>query len=182
MVKYSLKFLFVFLILSSLSFAQNDDAKMQAKLQKEFGYDLTHAPFFLRFSYNKAFNKDWKESDYPERFGFLRDYEINLAAQQAKEKAEAEALAAKEKERLLEKKEALRKEKERLKAIEARKKADRLAEEERQKRFKTGLYNEKKSLEEMQRLFQQTRRRQGTQGSVHGPDQGPSQGPDQGSY
>src|ERR1700679_219596 len=85
MVKYLLNFLFVFLILSSFSFAKNDDTK----LQSEYGYDLIHAPFFLRFAFEKEFTKDWQKSDYPEREAFLKDYETNLAAEQKKEQVEA---------------------------------------------------------------------------------------------
>ena len=116
MLKYLLNSLFIFLMLSSFSLANNDEAKLQAKLQKEFGHDLTHAPFFLRFAYYKEFDKDWKETDYLERKAFLGDYETQSAAEQAKEEADAKAQIAKEKERLREKREALRKENEQLKA------------------------------------------------------------------
>jgi len=136
-------------MLSSYSFADKDDAKMQAKLQKEYGYDLTHAPFFLRFAYYKEFDKDWKKTDYPERYAFLADYEISSAAQLAKDKAEAKAEAAQEKERLQEKKDALRKEKDRLKAEKAEEKAEKLEDEERQKEFNTAVNNQQRTLEEM---------------------------------
>jgi len=175
MVKYLLNFLFVFLMLSSFSFAQKDDAKLQVKLQKEFGYDLTHVPFFLRFSYYKKFDKNWKESDYPERLAFLKNYETNLAAEQVKEKADAKAAAAKEKERLGEKKEALRKEKERSKARLAEEKAEKKAEEGRQKEFNASVSEQKKELQQM------TRRR-AAQGSVPGSSQESSQESSQGSY
>ena len=102
MSKYLLNFLFVFLMLSSFSFAKNEDAQ----LQKEFGNDLTKAPFFLRFAYSKEFNKDWKDTDYSERRAFLMDYETNLAAKQAQEKIDAKAAAAEEKERLRRKRSA----------------------------------------------------------------------------
>ncbi len=171
MVKYLLNFLFVFLMLSSFSFANNDDAKLQAKLQKEYGYDLTKAPFFLRFSYYKEFNKDWKKTDYPERLSFLEDYETRSAAEQAKEKAEAKAAAVKEKERLREKKEALGKEKERLKAQLAKEKAQQLADKERQKEFDTSVKEQRKGLQQMMH------RKAGS-----GSDQAPSQGSDQGFY
>lgn len=171
MLKYLLNFLFVFLMLSSFSFANNGDTKLQAKLQKEYGRDLTKAPFFLRFAYNKEFNKDWGKTDYPQRLSFLADYETKSAAEQAKEKADAEAAAIKEKQRLLEKKEELRKEKDKLKAEKAKEKAEQLADKERQKEFDT-------RVKEQQRELRQMTHRKATQGS----DQAPSQGPDQGAY
>ncbi len=151
MIKYLLNILFIFLLLSSFSFADTNAAKMQAKLQKEYGWDLTKVPFFLRFAYYKEFNKDWKETDYPQRLSFLTDYEIQLAAEQAKEKAETQAATAKEKERLREKKEAERKEKERLKAQLAKEKAEKKADEEEQKEFDRGISQQQKTLEQMKR-------------------------------
>ena len=48
MSKYLLNFLFVFLILSSFSFAKDDDAKLQTKLQEEFGaIFLTRLSFYV---------------------------------------------------------------------------------------------------------------------------------------
>ena len=151
MIKYLLSFLFVFLMLSSFSFAKDDDAKLQTKLQEEFGRDLTHAPFFLRFAYYKEFNKDWKKTDYLERKAFLTDYETELAAQQAQEKADAKAAAAQEKERYLAKKEELRKEKERLRARKAEEKAEKLADEARQKAFDEAKREQQQELEQMKR-------------------------------
>jgi len=120
MVKILLIFIFGFLISSSISFAKIDDAK----LKQEFGQDLTKAPFFLRFSFSKKFNKDWGQSDYLERRIFLTDYEDNLASEKAQEIADAKAEADQEKERLNEKKEAELKEKNILKAQEAEDKAE----------------------------------------------------------
>ena len=123
MVKYLLSFLLIFLMLSSFSFAKMDE---DAKLKKDFGPDLVHVPFFLRFSFSKQFNKDWKKSDYSERKAFLKDYETNLAADQSKQKAEARAEAEKEKERLLEKKRSsVQKERDRLRAQLAEEKAEK---------------------------------------------------------
>ena len=96
MVKHLLIFLFLFFMLSSFSFAKDDDAK----LKKEYGQDLTHVPYFLRFSFYEKYHRDWKETYYTERKFFLTNYETNLAADQAKEKAEVKAEADKEKERL----------------------------------------------------------------------------------
>ena len=153
MVKYF--FLFIFLALSSPSFANNDEAKLEAKLEKEFGHDLTHAPFFLRFAYYKEFDQDWKETDYMERKAFLEDYETQSAAEQAKEEAEAKAQIAKEKERLREKREALRKENEQLKAQLAQERAEKREDEERQKEFDRSLKEEQKILQQMKQLATQ---------------------------
>jgi hypothetical protein len=148
MVKYLLNFLCIFLFLSSLSFAK--EAFDEAFLQKEFGDDLSHAPFFLRFAFNKEFNKDWGKSDYLERKIFLTNYETGLAVEQVKEKTDAKAAAAQEKERYLATKEALLKEKERLKAQEAEEKAEKLAEEKRQKEFDQATRKQQQELEQME--------------------------------
>ena len=158
MIKYLLSFLFVFLMLSSFSFAKDDDAKLQTKLQEEFGTDLSHAPFFLRFAFSKEFNKDWKKSDYLERKVFLTDYETDLAADRAQEKADAKAAAAEEKELYLAKKEELRKEKERLRARKAEEKAEKLADEERQKEFDQAKREQRRELEQMQQQATQGNR------------------------
>jgi hypothetical protein len=156
---------------SSFSFAGSDDDKLLAKLQNEYGYDLTHAPFFLRFAFYKEFNKDWKRSDYLERKYFLTDYEINLEAQQAKEKTYAKIQADKEKELLYERKETLRKDKDRLKARKAKEKAEKLDDKEHQKEFYRTVKDQEKILEQM--------KREATKGSVKGltgPDQVPASG------
>jgi hypothetical protein len=147
MVKYLLNFLCIFLFLSSLSFAK--EAFDEVFLQKEFGADLSHAPFFLRFAFSKEFNKDWKKTDYLERKVFLTDYENDLAAEQAKEKVDAKAAAVQEREGTLAKKEALLKEKERLKAQKAEEKAEKLADEARQKEFDEAKREQQQELEQM---------------------------------
>ncbi len=154
MAKYFLYLIFVFLSLTSFSYANSDEIK----LQKEFGKDLTHAPFFLRFSFYKKFNKDWKQTDYPERKFFLMDYENDLVIAKAKEKAEARAEADREKERLHEKKEALRKENDRLKAQEAEDRAEEKADEERQKEFDSSVGEQKRELEQLQQASSQSNR------------------------
>ena len=146
-----LSFLFVFLMLPSFSFAGNQD-KQEAKLQKEFGHDLTHAPFFLRFAYYKEFDKDWKETDYLERKAFLGDYETQSAAEQAKEEAEAKAQIAKEKERLRAKQAALRKEQERLKAEATEEKS---VKREAEERLKEGNMADKQQQQELGQMTQQ---------------------------
>ena len=67
MIKYLLNILVVFLMLSSFCFAKNDDNG----LQKEYGTDLTKAPFFLRFNFYNEYKKDWEESSYAERKDFM---------------------------------------------------------------------------------------------------------------
>jgi hypothetical protein len=152
MINLLLKFLMVFMLLSSFSFADNsDDTKLEAKLQKEYGYALTHVPFFLRFAYFKEFDKPWTETNYPEREAFLADYVVNITAEKAKEKADAKAAADIEKNRILDKKETQRKEKDRIKALKAQKKEEKSIEEERQKKFDTSVHDQKKILEELRR-------------------------------
>ena len=147
MLKCLLFFLFAFLIVSSFSFAKDNEPE----LQKEFGHDLTHVPFFLRFAFNKEFNKDWKKSDYPERKAFLTKYEANVAAEQVKEEAEQKAEAEREKERLREKNEAQHKADERLKASLAEEKSEKDADDERQKEFDKGLQTQQRELDDMRR-------------------------------
>jgi len=189
MVNYFLNFLFIFLMLSSFSHASDDNTKaenkLEAKIQNEFGYDLTHVPFFLRFAYDKQFNKDWKDTDYPQRKAFLIDYENNLAEERAKYKEEAKTAAADEKDRLLEKREKQRKENEFLKEQLAEEKADKLADKELQKQFKSNLTDQAKELAEMQREYEKTRRDKGMiagQGVSQGSPQESDQDSSQSSY
>lgn len=151
MAKYLLNLLFISLMLSSLALANNGDAKLQAKLQSEYGADLTHAPFFLRFAFKKEFNKDWKKTDYLERKAYLTDYEMNLMAQQKQEKNEARAEAIKEKERLNAQRDADLKEKERLNAEADEQRAENLEDEERQRSFNASVNDQQRELQEMQR-------------------------------
>jgi hypothetical protein len=149
MVKYLLNFLLVFLMLSSLSFAAakyND-----AKLQNEFGKDLTKAPFYLRFAYSQKFNKEWGKTSYKEREAFLGDYEINLAKEQARENAEAKAEAQREKQRLQEQKAEDRQDAERLKEDEEEDKAQEQEDAQRQKQFDQGLKDQQRTLDQMER-------------------------------
>jgi len=152
MVRCLLSFIFVFLMISTFSFAKPDEL---VKLQKKYGYNLTKAPFFLRFAFHKEFNKDWKKSEFPERKAFLIDYEANLAKDQKKEREEAKEEADKEKELSLEKKEELRKENERLKAQHAQEKSEQEANQERQKDFNDGISQQEKYLQQMRREITQ---------------------------
>jgi hypothetical protein len=163
-------FLFIFFIISSLSFAGINEAG----LQKKYGEDLIQAPFFLRFHFSKLYSKDWKESTYPERRNYLNDYEDGLIKESKKEKAEAKAEAVKEKQLLQEKKAEDRELNARLKASEKEEKAELQAEAEREEAFKKALDSQSRELEEMRRNAE-TRR------MVHGPENGPAQGPEQSS-
>ncbi len=154
MVRYLLNFLLIFLMLSSLSFAKVDDAK----LKKEYGPYLTQVPFYLRHAFYKKYHKDWEKTYYFEREDFLKDYEINLTAEQAKEKAEAKAEANKEKERLFKKKEALRKEKDRLKAELAEQKSEKIASAAEQKVFNESVAAQRKKIQEMKEEMEQEKR------------------------
>ena len=145
MARFFISVLFLIFILTSFAFAKQD----LVKLQNEFGYDLTKAPFFLRFAYYKEFNKDWKKTDYDERLSFLTDYEDGLAQQQAREKALAKAEAEDEKERLQEKKDAERREKDRLKARLAKDMQEAKEEADRQKALNQAVVDQQRVLQEM---------------------------------
>jgi len=151
MLKCLSAFLVLFLMSLSLSFAALDDAKMLADLQHEFGPNLTKAPYFLRFSFEKAFNIKWENSYYFERKAFLINYEAQVAADKVKQKAEARSAAEKEKELAQEKRDALREEKERLRAKEAKKKAEKQEYDNRQKDFDQLLKDQKKELQDIKR-------------------------------
>jgi thiosulfate sulfurtransferase len=124
--------LFIFSLSSTACLAKKDN--MEAKLKQEFGDNLTKAPFFLRFSFEKSFNKDWKDSNYSERHEFLENYELESAADEAQEKAEDKAAQDA-------KKEELKKEKDRLKAELAEEKAAEKEEADRLKAFDKAMKN-----------------------------------------
>jgi len=147
MVKYL--FLFVFVMLTTSSYAKDEDAQ----LKRDFGPRLTQAPFFLRYAFQKKFDKNWRDTDFAEREFFLRNYEKNLASDRAEEKAELKAKTDEEKARLLAKKEALRKQKDRLKAESAQVQAEKKAEADRQKSFNQTLKTQEKQLQQMQQDF-----------------------------
>lgn len=153
MFKYLLIFCFLFISFTSFVFAKID--KQEAKLKQEFGQDLTHAPFFLRFSYSKQYGKEWKESNYEERKDFLAMYENNIVTEKLKEKAEAKAEADRQKELLSEKKRIKRRIEDRIKAELAQEKADKKYDEERQKAFDNTLKEQRKELQDMVKELQQ---------------------------
>ena len=140
-------------MLSTLAFAKDDDTK----LQSEFGQDLTHAPFFLRYSFFKHFNKDWKESKYEERRSFLADYEEKVLVEQNKEQEEVNAEALKKKENERQNQEALRQENNKLKAEQQQEKDAQDSETQRQKEFNTDLNEQQKQMEQLQKELEQSR-------------------------
>jgi hypothetical protein len=154
MIKHLLNFLLIFLMLSSISFASKE---MDAKLKAEFGQDLTHAPYFIRFAFYERYHRDWKTTYYTDRKYFLTAYETNVAADQAKEKARAKAEAAKEKERVDEAKEVLRRQKDRLKAQLEKEKAEKRDDRERQKEFDDSVRGQQREIRQMQREVIQQR-------------------------
>jgi hypothetical protein len=135
-------------MLSSLSFANKND---EAKLKAEYGPELTHVPYVIRFAYNEKYHHDWTKTYYSDRKFFLLDYEANLAADQAKKKAEALAEADKEKARIAERKAELKKESDRLKAEKAKEKAQEYDDSQRQKEFNTTVSEQQKEIRDMQR-------------------------------
>ena len=147
MVKTLLQSLFIFLILSTFSFAKDSDAK----LKNEFGSDLTRAPFSVRYSFLRQYDKEWDESNYNERKTFLTNYKANSDAQQQKEKADAKALAQKDRDRQREKKLFKQKIAARLKADEAEKREYNNELKYRQKAFNRLVKDQKSELEKMVR-------------------------------
>ena len=153
MFKYVISFLFI-LLLSTPSFAKIDE---MTKLKKEYGQDLSRAPFFLRFAFYKRYNVDWKKSFYSDRKEFLIQYEKEHSADLAHEKELARAEAQKESEIQFEKKEELRKERDRLKVRIAKEKAEKKEEQDRQKNFKQVVIEQEKELKELERQIAQKR-------------------------
>jgi hypothetical protein len=154
MVKLLLNFLLIFFFLTSFSLAKNDDIKVLARLQSEYGQNLAKVPYFLRFSFEKAFNIKWENSYFYERRAFLTYYDSGVAADMAKEKAEAKAAAEKAKERSLEEREALKRDKERAKEDAVEQKAEQKEYDQRQKDFASLLKAQQKDLQQMQKGVQ----------------------------
>ncbi|MDE2223504.1 MAG: hypothetical protein KGK03_10600 [Candidatus Omnitrophica bacterium] len=155
MIRYVLIILLILPSFSLSALARDPDAK----LKSEYGNDLTHVPFFLRYSFLKTYNKDWYNSLYTERLDFLRDYETNVAAQKARDKAEAAQAAAEQKNRENEQKMILAKEKARKKAELDEEKDEQKAADLRQKSLDQMVAAQNKSLAAMEReMLQQEHR------------------------
>jgi hypothetical protein len=145
MVKHLLNVLFIFLMLSSITFAKNPDEK----IQEEYGVTLTQVPFFLRFDYYQKHHKDWKETYYDDRKYFLLAYDATVAAEKKKAKEEAKLEAAEEKRRIQEKKDIDRKIKDRLKKEADEEKAEEKENEDRQKAFDDAIKAQQQAIQQM---------------------------------
>ena len=148
MDKCILIFLLAYLILIPLSLAKDKTVDL-ATLQNEYGYDLTKAPFFLRFTYQKQFKRDWKKTDFSQRESFLIDYEVNLAQQHKLENEEIKQEAQNEKELSDEKKAELSKNRQRLKEEAAEEKAEEDGDAQRDKEVNQGLEGQQRELQQM---------------------------------
>jgi len=156
MIKYLLSIIVVFLMLSTFCFADGGSVD----LQKEYGSDLTKAPFFLRFNFYNEYKKDWSESNYAERKSFILLYQKKLIEDQKKEQAEARAQAQKEKELQREKRQKEREKRDQLKKEQAEKRAEERAEADRQKAFDKTVRDQQKALRDEQNELEQERQQQ----------------------
>ena len=132
-------------MLASFSWGTNDDVK----LRQEYGHDLTQAPFFLRYKFNKDFKHEWAQSDYAERRAFLADYDNGLAAQKAQEKAEARQAARDKRDQLREKRDEERAAKEKIRQELAQEKDEQHENDARQKQFDQGVNDQQRALKQM---------------------------------
>lgn len=169
-------FLLIFFALAPQSWAAPRGEITDVQLQKEYGYDLTKAPFFLRFSYFRQFGKDWKETDYTEREAFLKDYDTNAAIERAKDMADAKAEAAEEKALAREKRQELKDQLAQLKAEEQEEKAEEKEQEDRDKDFNKAVEQEEKEISQVQRDEIEHRNMGGSGASPSDPDQTSDQG------
>jgi len=153
MVRTILNTLLIFLLIAGTSWAK----MTEAQLKQIYGQDLSHAPFFLRFSFYKSHNKDWYKSLYFERHDFLMYYEENKAKQEALDKAEAKLEAEKEKEHNDEKAAKEKKEKDRIKREHDEEAAEEKEYNDRQKQFDQQVSSEQ---QEVQQMLQQSKQQQ----------------------
>ena len=151
MVKNLLNLILILLMLSSVSFAMGYDSK----IKEEFGKDLTHAPFTLRFSFSKKYHKDWKQSSFAERKAFLTAYEIGLAQDAAQARAQARADAAYRRDRANQARAAARAERDKERAESAEARAEAKADADRNKAFNSAVLSHQKELQQMERNLSQ---------------------------
>jgi len=156
MVKYLFNSLLIFFFLSSISLASNIDTE----LKNEFGADLTHVPFFLRYSFGQHYNEDWKDSTYSERKSFLIRYEDNLKKQKAQDIQDAKIQAVKDKAYKMEQDKKRRKLAARLKAEEVEQEAEEKEARERQRSMDQAVEGQKRDLAQMEDQFQQQQQAQ----------------------
>jgi len=144
MVKKVFNLLLVSLMLASSAYASD------AKLKSEYGQDLTHAPFIIRYAFYNELHEEWGKSDYAQRKAFLTNYDRKLKEEQRLDKAEARAESNHYKEILSQKKVALRK-KEQIQRAEADEdKEEQRADEERQNSFAREVEQQQRELNQMQ--------------------------------
>ncbi len=136
------------LILSSASYAGYDE---DAGLRAKYGPDLTRAPFHLRYSFSKSYQKDWYHSYYLERKEFLQKYEIELIQQARADKINAKAQKRREKELLNQQRAAKRAEEQKVKEALAEQKAEAKEEKDRQHEFDQAVKVEQKEMKQMER-------------------------------
>ncbi len=153
-------FLFLFLMAPSLAFSnmsreEKQAAQQEEQLKQEFGPDLTHVPFYLRYSFARHNNASWESSTYSERKAFLIKYEEGVAAQEQKQKEEAKAQAIQEKARLVEEKNKARLRRAKERAELAEQKATDKYYRDRQKAFDKLVSDQRKGLTGMEKNWQQ---------------------------
>ena len=145
MVKLLLVFTFMFLMLSSVSFAAYDDTK----LKQEYGQDLTKAPFYLRYEYGKESGKDWGQTTFSEREYFLKNHEDSVAKEQAKERDEAKTAAREERDRLYQERAQARQERDNEREDAEEEKAENEEDAQRQKDFDQSLRDQQQVLQQL---------------------------------
>lgn len=139
--------LIIFLMFSPVCRA--DSGKID--LESKYGPQLDKAPFFLRYSFSKEYNEDWKESTYEERKGFLTDYETDVMLQKQEAESESRLKAEKQKERERQKVQEEQDKNNRLKEEQSQKQAEEQADTQRQKSLDEAVKDQERSLEEMRR-------------------------------
>lgn len=149
MVRY---LLILFLMFTTVALA--DDTWSEDHLQSVYGKDLTQAPYYLRFAFQKRFNVDWSKSYYVDRKQFLMDYQSSVDKDAKKAQIEAKQEAQEEKDELRQQKEAEHEKRMKLKAEHDKEVAELRAERESQREFNAKI---KQQQEEINQLNQQAK-------------------------
>jgi len=151
MVKNILSIFILFLMLSSVSFAKGYDSK----IKEEFGKDLTHAPFTLRFAFSKRYHIDWKQSTFAERRTFLTNYEIGVEQDARHARDQARADAAYRRDRANQSRAAARAHRDKEKAEAAAARAEAKETSDRNKSFNKTVTDQQKELQQMEHSLSQ---------------------------
>jgi hypothetical protein len=154
MFRYLLSFFIIFLFLTSFSLAKKGSD--EGALQAEYGRDLTHVPYFLRYSFYNDYHLDWKKSNYAERHVFLEKYQISLAQQQIQEREDERLAKQDEREKIHAQREAERAEKDREKADLAEQRAEERENQDREKQFSTLVKEQQQEAQQIQQEQQQS--------------------------